>query len=410
VFRRACGNELVVDVSVMRSLGLAEFLPDAIPRPISVSRKLSRWKPAWPWLFRLTSLLWAWLLFPVLLTRQVLQTLRPWWRSPRRQMPVETDVGVVLTARVAEVVRCVPAERRPRVWITTPWQPITLADSAGQAVPLLAYARWSDLFAAAWLAWRGVQIVRRKGLGRWPGGQCRTAILQTYIAWEWFLTWQVLPRALSPTAGIWYANHYDRWAVLLDRLPAGGPRHLVQHGFARDGLGLPHRQRHVTEVCYFDQGTRSILEHEALHPRCRPVWTPIQAKLTLTPWRDEEAQGLLSLGVRKTVLVIGQPVEPDLERELLSALTAALPDAVVLYKAHPLYGRSGADHVPSPPVEILWQRDLFPAVDVVLAGQSWLGVEYESTGTPVVWYKSRPLSEVIRQVQGELTRTATRAA
>jgi hypothetical protein len=132
--------------------------------------------------------------------------------------------------------------------------------------------------------------------------------------------------------------------------------------------------------------------------------------LTLTPWRDEDAQGSLSLGVRRCVLVIGQPVEPVLERELLAALVAAVPEAVVLYKAHPLYGRSGADHVPSPPVEILWQRDLFPAVDVVLAGQSWLGVEYESTGTPVVWYKSRPLPEVIRQVQTELARPMTRAA
>ncbi|HUQ68289.1 MAG TPA: hypothetical protein VM165_02130, partial [Planctomycetaceae bacterium] len=96
----------------------------------------------------------------------------------------------------------------------------------------------------------------------------------------------------------------------------------------------------------------------------------------------------------------------DDERALLTALAAALPDVVLLYKAHPLYGKSGAAHVPSPPVEILWERNLFPAVDIVVCGWSWLGVEYESTGTPVVWYKSLPLAEVVARIQGELSRIA----
>jgi hypothetical protein len=170
---------------------------------------------------------------------------------------------------------------------------------------------------------------------------------------------------------------------------------------------LPYRQRRVSEVFYFDQGTRQILE-AALRTTCQPRWTPIQAQLKLTPLT--EAQGLRSLGVhRPVVLVIGQPLDPDAERELLTTLIAELPDVGLLYKAHPLYGRSGAAHVPSPPVQILWDRGLFPAADVVLSGWSWLGVEYESTGTPVVWYKSRPLAEVSASIRAALP-PASRAA
>jgi hypothetical protein len=405
-FRRACGNELVVDAALMRSLGMTALLPNVIPRPIPVSRRLSRVKPAWPWLFATAAALWAGLLFPLFMLKQIVRTVLAGRGQPRRTEPLMGDVAVVLTARMGEVVRCVPAERRPQQWLTMPWQPVSLTASDGEAASLLSFARSTDLWQAAWLAWRAVRIVHGKGLGPCPGGQCRTAILQTYIAWEWFLTWQVLPQAVSPTSGLWYANHYDRWAVLLDRLPAGGRRCLVQHGFARE-VPLPYRQCRVSEVFYFDQGTRRILQG-ALRPTCQPRWTAMQARLKLTPLED--AQRLRSLGVqrRPTVLMIGQPVEPDLERELLSLLARELPDVVLLYKAHPLYGRSGAAHVPAPPVQIVWDRNLFPAADVVLSGGSWLGVEYESTGTPVVWYKTRPLAELPAWVRAELNQTAAR--
>jgi hypothetical protein len=260
-----------------------------------------------------------------------------------------------------------------------------------------------------WLAWKAAAIVRRKGLGRFPLGQCRTACLQTYIGWDWFLTWQLLPRALGPDCGLWFANHYDRWAVLLDRLPGGGPRHLVQHGFARSELTLPYRQRRVAEVLYFDQGTRRILQDVALRESCQPRWTPLQARLSLTPLSDDRFRDLWdhpSRSFHGTVLVIGQPVEPALEQTLLLQLAEELPDVRLLYKAHPLYGRSGAAHVPTPAVQILWDRDLFPQVDAVLSGGSWLGVEYESTGTPVVWYKSQPLAEVPETVRTILNGSA----
>ncbi|HUQ72048.1 MAG TPA: hypothetical protein VM165_21140, partial [Planctomycetaceae bacterium] len=304
-FRRACGNELVVDAELMRFLGLSNLLPNVIPRPIAISRKLSRLKPAWPWLFVIAAALWMWLLFPLLLGVQIVRTWVVWRKQPRRTEPVANDVGVVLTPRVCDVVRCVPAERRPRCWITTPWLNVAPTEADGEAIPLLSYARRTDLLRAAWLAWRAVGIIQRKGLGRWPGGQSRTAILQTYIAWDWFLTWQVLPRCMTPSAGVWFANHYDRWTVLLDRLPAGGPRHLVQHGFARGELTMPYQQRRVSEVLYFDQGTRQILQDVALSPRCRPRWTAIKAELKLTPW-SSVSHGVRPVGFR--VLVIGQPI------------------------------------------------------------------------------------------------------
>jgi hypothetical protein len=341
--------------------------------------------------------LWAEVLFPLLLIGQVIRTLLVMRSHPRRTEPMTGDVAVVLTARICEVLRCVPSARRPKQWITAPWQPAPLTAADGEAVSLLRFVDRKDLLGTAWRAWRAVLIVRCKGLGHWPGGQGRLAILQTYIAWDWFLTWNALPRALPLERTVWYANHYDRWAVLLDRLPAGGPRHLVQHGFARE-LPLPYRQRRVSEVFYFDQGTRRILQNAALRETCRPCWTPLQAQLKLTP-----------LAVRRpAVLVIGQPLDPEAERELLTTLAAALPDVCLLYKAHPLYGKSGAAHVPSQ-VQILFDRGLFPAADVVLSGWSWLGVEYESTGTPVVWYKTRPLAEVPGWVRAELNQAAERA-
>jgi hypothetical protein len=403
-YRRACGNELVVDAALMPSLGLSDLLPDVVPRPIPITRKWSRWKPLWAAVLRLISALWTWVLFPVLLIGQMIRTARQWRSTAPAVAPMRDDVAVGFTARIAEVVRCVPEDRRPRQWLTVPWQSVSLTADDGPVGSLLSYVHRRDFWTTAWRAWRAVMIVRRKGLGRFPGGRCRTAILQTYSAWPWFLTWQVLPRAISPTSGVWFANHYDRWTVLLDRLPAGGSRHLVQHGFARGDLRLAHRQARVTEVLYFDHGTRQILENVAIRLQCQPEWTAIRAQLTLTPLAK-----VLPSTSKPVVLVIGQPVEPDRERELLTALVAGLSDVVVLYKAHPLYGRDGAAHVPSPPVQVLWDRGVFPAADVVLSSGSWLGVEYESTGTPVVWYKSESLAAVVQTVREQLNQARPHA-
>ncbi|MDZ4684909.1 MAG: hypothetical protein SH850_07435 [Planctomycetaceae bacterium] len=414
VFRKACGNELAVDEACMRMLGLEALLPAVIiPRPIQLTRKLSRFRRLWPPVFRLASVLWCFGLFPLLLMVQAFRTLRQWRSCPRTSTAVTGDAVIVLGQgpRIHDIVQCIPEERRPRCWITVPWWPVLVPESSGESLPLLSVAGWGDFVQTWCLAWRSVLVIRQKGLRPMSLAGCRTAVLQTFVAWEWFLVWRLLPRCVAEGRGLWFVNHYDRMAVLLDRLPVNGPRHLVQHGFSRSGVQLACQLRHVSEVLYFDQQTRQILQEVALAKTCRPQWTPIKTYLTLTPWTSTNAVGRSHppSATSGLVLVIGQPVEPELERELLTALAAALPGVVLLYKAHPLYGRSGAAHVPSPPVEILWEPSLFPAVDVVLSGWSWLGVEYESTGTPVVWYKSLPLGEVVARVQTELRQAAKRA-
>jgi hypothetical protein len=147
----------------------------------------------------------------------------------------------------------------------------------------------------------------------------------------------------------------------------------------------------VDELLYFDEPTRRNILEAVLAPGCRPACTQLMIQLPLTGWPR-------SAGARGTLLVIGSPLDPPAERELLVTLLQALPDVQVLYKPHPVYGSSGAAHVRGLNVEMVWGRDTFPAVDVVVTDWSWLGAEYEATGTPVIWHRTLALPAIVERV------------
>jgi len=409
VYRRACANERAVDVDALQQLGLGGQRPCVTPRPLKLQGVLRRLGPLWPLLLRLLAAAWLWGVYPLLLLWQLARTVGEWRSLRTMEGPLKGDVGLCLSGRMKSLADCLPEERRPRQWLACPWEPAA-APADVDPVSVLSPCRWKDLARCAYLAWTGARIVRRRGLQA-PGRPVEpTDVLQTYVGWPWFLTWELLPRMIEPSAGVWYANHYDRWAVLVDCLPVRCRRHLIEHGFVRTTMQLRHRMRRTDEVLYFDEPTRRNLLEVVLAKACRPVCTPIAIRLPLTDWpRPSEKRALL--------LVIGSPLDPAGERQLLEKLLQTQPDVHILYKPHPVYGRRGAAHVVGLGVELVWGRNTFPAVDVVLSNGSWLGAEYESTGTPVVWYGTLPLSVALEQTAAHLapaaaspTVHATRAA
>lgn len=215
----------------------------------------------------------------------------------------------------------------------------------------------------------------------------RADVLQLYVAYEWFFTYRVL-ESISPLVdNIFFANHYDRWAVLFDKVFANRNITLIQHGLLSDQVSVSYKLSNINYIYIFDSYSKQLFskfvdaEEVEFH------------YLSSTISLDEVAVD------RFTLLFIGQPHSAQKEVEIANRISMSNMDMHVMIKPHPLYGTSiykgaiGAD--------ILSNKDFFPRVDLALCYESTLGLEYESSGVKVLWWKGMNSDDVMKYVKTE---------
>ena len=210
-------------------------------------------------------------------------------------------------------------------------------------------------------------------------------ILQVYVAYQWFLVYLALSKKKDDIETLYFANHYDRWAVMFDQVFADKNIVLVQHGILPENLILGYKLKNLSKVFAFNDSSVEIFKKmfDCSHTK----FEKLDISLSLVEVNRE----------RKTILIIGQPQSMNIEIEIAKTLSN---DFDVFVKPHPLYDSSEyrkLDHL-----IVIDDVGFYPKVDLVLCYESTLGYEYEASDVRVVWWKGVDFNEIILQVKSSL--------
>lgn len=227
-------------------------------------------------------------------------------------------------------------------------------------------------------------------------------IYQVYVAFEYFLVARALEKIIPNYSKIMWSNHYDRWAILLDRLNQNKiEKILVQHGIEELEYFPDIKLLNVNIVYYFGEYSRMWFSQNFVsNPNC--LYLELEPNLKLSPTNDEASK-------KHKILLIGQPDMPDKEVEIMRHLLNDQRDVCLYLKPHPLYPVTIYGDLSDLGINIIEQKNFFPKVDLAINYYSTLGIEYEACGIPVIWHYNLEVEEVLNEVAKYLHKNSTDA-
>lgn len=296
-------------------------------------------------------------------------------------LPRHDGAILYLSKRVGDVLKPTQFPAFPRTWFTLPWVPLQGIPKGVAELPMLSVLRVQDLREALVDAMIVTRRMRREQrLSPW--------VLQTYTAFRWFL----VRRALNFLSGtLVTAEHYDRWAVLVDRTVREQRRAscstvrlvLVQHGamtglnqelpFQKSFLQLPTRLRQVDELHVYNSNEAAAFQAHVFAPGGAVAMPEVCFFKPLIELRGA------SFSERQRLLFVGHPLCEGFQIEIFRRLKACR-NVEVYYKPHPTAPMSKLIEA----LDWVLIRDVnhFPRVDLLVSYPSTLVIEYEGVGIP----------------------------
>lgn len=372
----------------MDRLGLSGEMGLVLPHPYKLAHRFRGRLSIWRGLIEVLSRLWWAVGFPVWTSRELAYFVRRMVRSRDvTQVPLTGSIIVATSHRIADLAPRLSRSARPHKWLTVPW--VSLESKTLPAddvkIPFESLIQWRDILGALRDSWVGSREFSRD--------RPRPDRLFTYTAFRWFLFRRVVLREGCALTAIWFANHYDRWAVLLDHLPFPADRIMIQHGLI-DALEVPTRLKAVSRFYCFDDRSASLFRRYVFGPGQAVETTRIPASIDLKSLPDR-------LSDKRTILVIGQPIDYGKELRIVKALLDLPGGLHVLIKPHPLSSAAPYYQIRHERYMVIEDELYYPAVELVVCGSSTLGLEYEASGVHVLWHdgiKKLSAEEVANQV------------
>lgn len=213
----------------------------------------------------------------------------------------------------------------------------------------------------------------------------KTDILQVYVAFEWFLVYISLNRIKENVKKVYFANHYDRWAVMFVQLFEDKEVILLQHGILPDDLHLNYKLRNINTIYCYDEKSKKIFEN--IFSLTDTEFKKINLSLSLSKIQSD----------RKSILIIGQPHSIDKEIEIIEFLKN---DYEIYVKPHPLYNDKKYKDIEN--INIIDDRNFYPKVSLALCYESTLGLEYEASGIKVIWWKNIKVKDLKYKIERNL--------
>lgn len=207
-------------------------------------------------------------------------------------------------------------------------------------------------------------------------------ILQVYVAYEWFLVYIGLSKIKSHRRTVYFANHYDRWAVMFDQLFAKDSLTLLQHGLLPDSLVLSYKLKNINHIYYLTQGSHRRFKSLFNGGNIRFSQLDLSIKLT-----DVKSS-------KRTVLMIGQPHSIKSEINIIKNLKNEFN---IFVKPHPLY--DATEYKKLDGITLIEDKSFYPNVDIALCYESTLGIEYEASGVQVVWWKGMDVNDIYSAIK-----------
>lgn len=298
-----------------------------------------------------------------------------------RTFTATTGAILGLSARVFDVVTPVKFPRFPQTWLTLPWVPVPGLPEGANELPMLSMLDRSDLLSALADAVTVTQRVKRnRCLSPWG--------MQTYTAFRWFLVRRAVDRLSGPLVT---TEHYDRWAVLVDRAVrecrrATDSRKLlivVQHGamaalneeghIGESFLNLPTRLRQVDELHAYNGDEAAAFQANVF------ALGNVSRMLKICFFKPTIELTGEAISDRPRLLFVGHPLCEFFHVEVFKKLTI-WKNIEVYYKPHPKAPMSTS--MAGINWKIIKEEKFFPRVDLLISYPSTLVVEYENVGIP----------------------------
>lgn len=278
------------------------------------------------------------------------------------------------------------------VWVHFPWnEPKQLKANDINCFSLLSKKEAFLVLLQSVLCWYLLFFTSKRSI--W--------VLQFYSFYRWLLVWNSLSKIQSDKYVC--AEHFDRWAVLIDGLIAEKAKRgiqskliIVQHGILKfldkDSrkecfpFKLPYRLKMVSDVFVYDSFSAEVFKSEILCGRDRESeisFKTITNSFSLSPDKDK-----YSCGAKFRVLFVGHPICLSHHLGLLQKLPKELD---VFYKPHPT--TKVAKEILSAGWKVIEEKDFFPKVDLLVSYPSTLVNDYKNLGIDSALHSLNPDSK-----------------
>lgn len=296
-------------------------------------------------------------------------------------VPDRNGAVLAFSTRTFDVLQPKKFPSFPKTWVTFPWSSNRVLPENSYELPMLSILNRKDFMIAYWDAITISYLIRRnRHLSVWA--------LQAYTAFRWFL----VRRAIDRLEGdLITTEHFDRWAVLMDRSVRERRRLstcnarlvMVQHGvlsalnqeavFDTMIENLPTRLTQVDELNAYNINEATIFKSHVIPRKNTKRLLDLkffQPVIELTEERKSE---------KIRVLFVGHPLcelfHVSVYRELIKG-----GDYEIYYKPHPKAPMSPS--LTGLGWRIVPDEKIFPRVDFLISYPSTLVVEYAEAGVP----------------------------
>jgi len=192
--------------------------------------------------------------------------------------------------------------------------------------------------------------------------------LQTYVLFDYIILSEYLSELELESKNIFFANHYDRYAVLFDQVETKS-KTILQHGIVSKSFSPTHKLIHIDVLYTFNEVQTNIWESKILK---KPVKSMILVdQLSLTKMNNEP---------ERSILIVNQPDNFEYEKLLIMEIHEHFPGLHIFYKLHPTVNNKT---IQISNCEII-SSQIFPEVNLVIHKESTLAQEYFSLGIKVL--------------------------
>ncbi len=368
VFHKAVLNEVYVDTEAFFETKLDAITRYKIFRPYKLADKVRKRPFAYVTIFRFINFLWPFinlLLQSSNLVKAIVANLKV-----NKADKLNRRIVVVATPRLLDQLEKVPNQE------DIPNQYLFIGACKNikhkKNVNFYSYLCLGDIF---WAFTKSVVLPFTTALKT-------NQKIQLMVSFDWFLSFRIF-ETNKQIKEIWFGNHFDRWAVLVESLEAK-VKILVQHGIENGLWSPPSKLSTISKAYLIDENQKQHFINKII---ANDFTSEILiSSLKLTAEFDES---------KYRVLIVGNSgVHISDETQLIKNLQSKRIELIL--KPHPVLSKQPYYELKKEfNYNLIEKKTLFPIVDLVISYDSTLAVEYEQKSVDVIYYSQYSIAEII---------------
>lgn len=291
-----------------------------------------------------------------------------------------SEITILSSSRTDSIYRRVNSNVTG-IYVTVPWKRFKLNRHDIKNISIMEVLTFKDII---WSFKACMNI--RKNLKKRCDKFDQSILLQTYDSFNWFLLYRAIYK-IEPSC-IWFANHYDRWAILFDRIPIQGRKKQMQHGIISREIYLPNKLENIDECYCFDEESKQIFQS-----------TYHNNKITSTEYKImRNSIKFIDTGDKKVIVFIGGPNDAEKEKLIIENISSKYSDYIIYIKPHPLYIKKMYFKFEQSNVKVISQKDYFPKANLAVSYKSTLAYDYENYGTKVIYHEGKTVKSIMEEI------------